>query len=72
MPRGKRKSFDDKIASAENQIVMTEQKLNALKSELSELLELKQQEETSEIYNIMKENNISISQLREMLSNTVS
>jgi len=72
MPRGKRKSFDDKIESTQNQILMTEQKLDTLKSELSDLLELKQQEETSEICSLMKENNISISQLREMLVNRVS
>ena len=72
MPRGKRRTNDDKIAALENQISATETRLSAMREELSELYQRQQAEDVASLLDILKKNNISISQVESMIQQVAS
>lgn len=61
-------TLSEQILGLENEIEKTEQTLKDLKEKKKNLLEKKKQEDLEEIYRLMKENNTSVEELKEMLS----
>lgn len=72
MPKGQRKSIDEKIESTLNQISATEKKLKTLKQELAELETEKRSVEMAELYDFITQNNFSVDDIREYVQSAIS
>lgn len=61
-------TLDEQIAALENEIKKEEEFLEELKSKMKSLIEKKKQEDLEEIYRLMKENDTSVDELKQILS----
>lgn len=68
MPRGKRKTYSEKLAELQEAIHSLESQLKELKSQERELTKMKKEEELKQIADILEEKNISPEDLVELLS----
>ena len=66
-PRGIKKTIDEKIEEKELLISELSEKLEREKSELKVLLEKQKEQRTSQILSLMDKNNLSISDIEEIL-----
>lgn len=66
-PRGIKKTIDEKIEEKELLIRELSEKLEREKSELKVLLEKQKEQRTSQILSLMDKNNLSISDIEEIL-----
>ena len=66
-PRGIKKTIDEKIEEKELLIRELSEKLEREKSELKALLEKQKEQRTSQILSLMDKNNLSISDIEEIL-----
>lgn len=66
-PRGIKKTIDEKIEEKELLICELSEKLEREKSELKVLLEKQKEQRTSQILSLMDKNNLSISDIEEIL-----
>lgn len=66
-PRGIKKTIDEKIEEKELLIHELSEKLEREKSELKVLLEKQKEQRTSQILSLMDKNNLSISDIEEIL-----
>lgn len=66
-PRGIKKTIDEKIEEKELLISELSEKLEREKSELKILLEKQKEQRTSQILSLMDKNNLSISDIEEIL-----
>ena len=61
--------IEQKIIKVRDQIILTEERLCKLKSELQELNKKKDQVKVQELYELMQESNMSIDNLRDLINN---
>ena len=66
-PRGIKKTIEEKIEEKELLISELSEKLEREKSELKVLLEKQKEQRTSQILSLMDKNNLSISDIEEIL-----
>lgn len=67
MPRGKRKSCDEKLGEVQNEIISLELQLKNLRAQEKELLKAKREEELQHIISIMEEKNMTADDLVRIL-----
>ncbi|MCJ7836236.1 hypothetical protein MUB23_12665 [Cuneatibacter sp. NSJ-177] len=67
MARGVRMTFEEKIHELDAKIRVSEDKLEALKSEREELAAKRREEELGQLYNLMQEKSVSVSELKAIL-----
>lgn len=68
MPRGRRKTYSEKLSELQEAIHSLEAQLKELKSQERELLKAKKDEELKQIADIMEEKNMTAEDLVEFLS----
>lgn len=62
------KSYEEQMEVLSEQIAKAEDKLNALIAQREELAEKKRQEELQELYALMQNNNLAISDVEKMIA----
>lgn len=68
MPRGKRKTYSEKLSELREAIHSLEAQLKELKTQERELLKVKKDEELKQIADIMEEKNMTAEELVDILN----
>ncbi len=68
MARGARKSYEEQLQAVEEQMERCNQRLNKLKEEREMIFEKKKKSEMKELYQLLKEQNVSIEDAVKLLS----
>lgn len=67
MPRGKRKTYSEKLSELQEEIRVAEQRVKELKTQERELLKAQKDEELKQIAEIMEEHNLTAQELAGIL-----
>ena len=68
MARGRKKTLSEQIKELEIDIEKYEEALTVKYAQREELLKLQREEEISELYEFLKENNVTVHDIRSMLN----
>ena len=62
-----KKSYEDQLKAVEEQIAKAQEKLNHLKEQRENILSKKREEELAELYQLLKENELTVDDVLGML-----
>ena len=74
MPRGKiiKRSLDEQISILEEDIRITQNKLNKLQTKWKDLQKQKKEEDMADLYSLIQESGMSLEQVRQVLASSCS